>query len=140
MGNYVEFACLVRSSLINFLRCPRSPGGCGLGEVGLLVYSNPPLTHSFLSVPDGYFRLLPQHGLVVLQPMSLYLPWVHQHTPMVCSANSPPCALTLDPVKAVTVLNAHICVLDPPRSFGVMLWKWATLFTCLSSLLMIPMT
>ena len=45
MGNYVKFTCLVRSSLTN-LRCPGKSSGCGLGEVGQLIYSDPPLTYS----------------------------------------------------------------------------------------------
>ena len=46
MKKYVKFICLVNSSLVNILRYPSSPGGCGVGEVGLLMYSDPPLTHS----------------------------------------------------------------------------------------------
>lgn len=46
MGNFLEITCLLRSSLINVPRRPRSSGRCGLGKVGLLVYSDPPLTHS----------------------------------------------------------------------------------------------
>ena len=44
IGNFVTFTCLVRSSLTN-VRCPGSPGGCGLGEVGQLIIFDPLLTH-----------------------------------------------------------------------------------------------
>jgi hypothetical protein len=43
--HYEGYLCFVRSSLTN-LRCPGSSCGRGLGEVGQLVYSNPPLTRS----------------------------------------------------------------------------------------------
>ncbi len=47
MGNYAKFTCLVCSSLINILRCPGGSRGCGLGEVGLPIYCDRSLTHSF---------------------------------------------------------------------------------------------
>ena len=49
MENYVTLMCLVRLSLTNTLRCPGSSGGCGLGEVGLLIYFDPSLTLSVSS-------------------------------------------------------------------------------------------
>ena len=45
MGNYLKLTSVVHSSLTD-LRCPGSSGGCGLGEVGRLISSDPPLTHS----------------------------------------------------------------------------------------------
>lgn len=123
--NHVKFTCLVHSSLTNIIfRCPGSSGGCALGEVGLLIYFGPSFWHiPFLPALNGYSQLLPQHWLVVWQPMSFCLSWVRKRTPMVCSANSPPCFLTLDPVEFRTDLDIIMCNPSEPRSFRVMVWR-----------------
>src|SRR5258706_3253843 len=56
-GDSVSIKYLVRSSLTN-LRCYGSPCGRGLGEVGQLIYSDLPLTHSTYVVPNGHAWLL----------------------------------------------------------------------------------
>ena len=94
----------------------------------------------FLSVLNGYSWSLPQYGLAVSRPVSSYLPWIYQHTPTVCSANSPSSFLTLDPVLYVTFLGVPICSLSALHSARVTIWRWAAQFTFLSSFLIIRAT
>ena len=121
MGNYVKLTSVVHSSLTN-LRCPGSSGGCGLGEVGRLIYYGSPLTHSPSISSRWVLSIVATAGVGLVTACVIILALTSPRSSYgMDETESPPWYLTIGPAESV--LDIRYCVVVAPHSLSGMLQK-----------------